>query len=101
MANPASILSTAWTQLAPGRDQSTAFPRGFWPDLAVVAVYLALDIPLPDDFRPTRCVRGNIPEPMQTAAKTSAGKISAAQRAANTAALLAGLQKSTPADNNP
>ena len=81
---PDEALKRAWTLLAPGRDQSAPLPRGFWPDLAVVAVHEALGLPLPPDFRPTRCERGSYPQP-------APAKNKAKSRAENTAALLAGL----------
>lgn len=60
---PSESLSLAWTYLAPGREQS-AFPHGFWPDVARVAMAMfeqqSTDPKL--DFRPTRCERGNYPE---------------------------------------
>jgi hypothetical protein len=82
-----AYLAQAWSSLAPSRDKSLPYPRGFWPDVARVAVHLALDIPL--DFRPTQCVRGSMPEPTQRASK-------AKTRAENTAALMALIE--TPAD---
>lgn len=90
-----AYLQRAWTQLAPGRNPEVLFPQGFWPDVARVAVHLALDIPLDPDFRPTRCTRGNWPEPTRADRQKSSGKISAAQKAANTATLLAGLKGPT------
>jgi hypothetical protein len=43
------------------------------------------------DFRPTLCTHGNQPEPTRNSTKNSSGKISAAEKAANTARLLAML----------
>lgn len=88
-----AALAAAWTLLAPGRDTSQPYPRGFWPDVARVAIEMFVQQTLQPvlSFEPTRCGRGNWPEPTQRTGKQSAGKISASQKAANTAALLAAL----------
>lgn len=60
-------LSLAWTYCAPNRLQSQ-FPRGFWPDVARVAIAMFdQQTEHPNlDFTPTRCARGSYPEPRQT-----------------------------------
>lgn len=94
-----TYLSAAWTRLAPNRAKDMPFPRGFWPDVARVAVEMALaestEITL--TWNPTTCTSGSGLEPREPRAprgkcKASAGKISAAQRAENTAKLLAAMQ---------
>lgn len=84
-------IKAAHRRMAPGADLS-GFARGFWPDLARLAVELALaeDPDLEVDWRPTQCVRGNWPEPAPRQPKSSRGK-SSGDKAANTAALLASL----------
>lgn len=61
---PDDYLIAAWRRCAPNALVERGFPRGFWPDVARVAVELALagrlDAPL--SFRPCMCVRGNWPE---------------------------------------
>jgi hypothetical protein len=49
------ILQAAWRSLAANPSMPNGFPRGFWPDLAAVAVEMALQGTLePElDFRPT------------------------------------------------
>lgn len=67
-------LSAAWTHCAPQRAPGD-FPRGFWPDVARVAMAMfeqqtrspALD------FRPTRCERGSAPEVRVVASKKIKG----------------------------
>lgn len=83
-----TYLKQAWKSLAPGADTSRGFPRGFWPDVARVAVEMALQETLEPElnFRPTRCERGSGLEAQ------SAKKTKAKSRAENTAALLAQLQ---------
>ena len=78
---PDEILAAAWSTCAPNRAPGP-FPRGFWPDVARVAVFKTLNLPL--DFRPTMCQLGNYPmaQPTRSKAKT---------RAENTARLLAEL----------
>lgn len=39
-------LLAAWRRGAPNADTSRGFPRGFWPDVARVAVEMALDVPI-------------------------------------------------------
>lgn len=60
-------LSAAWTHCAPSRDKSLGFPRGFWPDVARVAVeMMAQDTTEPNlDFTPTRCARGGFEAPRE------------------------------------
>jgi hypothetical protein len=58
-------LALAWTHCAPSRSQEALFPRGFWPDVARVAVEImrqGTSTPVLD-FRPTKCERGNAPAP--------------------------------------
>jgi hypothetical protein len=62
---PDECLSAAWTHLAPNR-APVPFPRGFWPDVARVAVAMMeqqTEFPVLD-FRPTMCERGSMPERM-------------------------------------
>lgn len=80
--NVEAILQRAWSTVAP-QHNPTPFPRGVSQDLARVAVYLALDIPL--DFRPCICTYGSGPEPTQRKSKSKT-------RAENTATLLALLE---------
>ncbi len=60
-------LALAWTYCAPNRSQCD-FPRGFWPDVARVALEIfeaqTNDVVL--DWQPTRCERGSYPEPKAT-----------------------------------
>lgn len=60
-------LSAAWTHCAPNRTPID-FPRGFWPDVARIAVEMAMQETLVPtlNFRPTMCDRGNFPEPKIT-----------------------------------
>lgn len=53
---PDDYLLTAWLRGAPGADTSRGFPRGFWPDVARVAVELALGQPV--SIRQTMATRG-------------------------------------------
>src|SRR5436853_6651251 len=79
--SPEDILEPAWSTCAPGRVPGP-FPRGFWPDVARVAVFKALNLPL--DFRPTMCERAGLSAPRSA-------KAARKSRAENTAALLAEL----------
>jgi len=97
------LLAAAWKKLAPAANTSGGFPRGFWPDVARVAIEMhlqqTLDPVLP--FRPTMCSTGNWPEPRvvagdKPAKRSAAGGADKAQRAANTAALLARLSQKAP-----
>lgn len=65
MPSTDEILAAAWTHCAPSREQSVTFPRGFWPDVARVAVEMALQQTLEPqlDFRPTQCGRGGFEKP--------------------------------------
>ena len=88
-------LAAAWTYCAPQRRKDIAYPQGFWPDVARVAVEMALQETLHPElgtFRPTMCLVGNSPEPAQTKSKKAAGKISSSEKARNTALLLAALK---------
>jgi len=91
-------LKAAWRRLAPAANTS-CYPRGFWPDLARLAVEMALagDTTISIDWRPTLCTRGSWPEPAprspRAEGRSRRGKISAAERAANTANLLAKLKQ--------
>ncbi len=85
------ILGKAWTTCAPSRIRDLPFPRGFWPDIARVAVHLALGLDV--SFRPTMCLQGNSPAPLQSSGRKSPGKISAEEKAANTARLLASFKE--------
>lgn len=49
-------LLAAWRRGAPNADTSRGFPRGFWPDVARVAVEMALGHPL---SRQTMASRGD------------------------------------------
>lgn len=53
---PDDYLLAAWLRGAPGADTSRGFPRGFWPDVARVAVEMALDRPI--SIRQTMASRG-------------------------------------------
>ncbi len=53
---PDEILIAAWLRGAPGALTTSGFPRGFWPDVARVAVEMALGLPI--SIRQTRCTRG-------------------------------------------
>lgn len=59
---PSESLSLAWTHCAPNRSPDL-FPRGFWPDVARVAMEMyAQQTANPMlDFRPTKCERGSMP----------------------------------------
>lgn len=58
-------LSAAWTYCAPSRSKEFNFPRGFWPDVARVAVEMVVqDTFEPSlDFIPTTCSRGGFERP--------------------------------------
>lgn len=65
---PDECLSAAWTYCAPNRSKFTepdSFARGFWPDVARVAMAMfAQQTDKPElDFRPCMCEWGNAPEP--------------------------------------
>ena len=66
-------LAAAWTYCAPNRAPDV-FPRGFWPDVARVAMEMfAQQSTTPVlDFQPTRCERGSYPE-VQTVVKSKLG----------------------------
>lgn len=67
-------LSFAWTHCAPQRSPD-AFPQGFWPDVARVAMAMfEQQTPNPVlDFRPTKCELGNSPEVRVTTSKKIKG----------------------------
>jgi hypothetical protein len=54
------ILLAAWRVCAPQAETSRGFPRGFWPDVARVAVEITKqETAEPElDFRPTMCEIG-------------------------------------------
>src|SRR3954469_24395621 len=54
------ILLVAWKRCAPDAVTERGFPRGFWPDVARIAVEMALQgTTEPElDFRPTMCEIG-------------------------------------------
>jgi hypothetical protein len=56
-------LGAAWSLCAPGRTKGL-FPRGFWPDVARVAIEMHIQQSLTPtlSFRPTMCGRGDAPE---------------------------------------
>lgn len=81
-----AYLLAAWKRGAPMARTDTGFPRGFWPDIARVAVEMALqETTDPDlgDFRQT----ARKPNPT---GKSAASK--AKTRAENTAALLEAIR---------
>lgn len=59
------ILIAAWKRCAPSADVSKGFPRGFWPDVARVAVEMQRQGTLEPvlDFEPTPCSRGGFEAP--------------------------------------
>ena len=63
---PDQALSAAWTYCAPNRLKLTNadWPRGFWPDVARVAMAMyTQDTTVPQlDFRPCMCDWGSAPE---------------------------------------
>lgn len=85
------LLARAWTHCAPSRLSSVPYPTGFWPDVGRIAVEMALGLEL--SFGPlTSASHGGLePRPPRARTRKGAGKISAEQKAANTAALLAKL----------
>jgi len=54
-------LLAAWKRGAPQADTSRGWPRGFWQDVALIAVQNALGEEI--TIRQTMCVRGSSPEP--------------------------------------
>lgn len=84
---PDEALAAAWTYCAPSREKSTPYPRGFWPDVARVAIAMVTqNTTTPNlDFTPTRCSNAGLNKPR------SARRGTAKTRAENTAALLAEL----------
>lgn len=90
-------LMAAWNRIAPFGEPRPSFPTGYWPDIARTAVQMALagSIHIELDSRVTPLpVHYHSPGPRPPRAKgpRSAGKISAAERAANTAKLLATMK---------
>lgn len=69
---PDECLSAAWTYCAPNRLAITSadFARGFWPDVARVAMAMFVQQSASPtlDFRPTSCERGEAP-PIRTKVK--------------------------------
>jgi len=73
--SPDDCLSAAWTHCAPNRIKGIGepghytdpFPRGFWPDVARVAMAMfEQQTKFPTlGFRPTMCSRGDAPEPVK------------------------------------
>lgn len=61
---PEDYLIAAWLRLAPNASTDAGFPHGFWPDVARVAVEMALagDTHIALSFMPTRCERGDYEE---------------------------------------
>jgi len=59
------ILTAAWKLCAPTATVEQGFPRGFWPDVARVAVEMALQNTLEPilNFAPTKCGRGGFEAP--------------------------------------
>jgi len=74
---PDECLSAAWTYCAPNRAKFTNadFARGFWPDVARVAMamYTQQSTTPELDFRPCMCERGNSPEPRIVAKPSKSG----------------------------
>lgn len=70
---PDECLSAAWTYCAPNRLETVSFCTGFWPDVARVAMAMyAQQTDKPElDFEPSKCTRGNAPEPRITGTKVS------------------------------
>jgi hypothetical protein len=60
-----AYLEAAWKHCAPGAATERGFPRGFWPDVARVAVEMALQNSQEPtlDFTPTKCSRGGFERP--------------------------------------
>lgn len=85
-------LIRAWKRCAPGcTADRDGFPRGFWPDVARVAVEMAMaeDPEVELSFRPTMAgTRSELGIPYQPAAPRSKAK----SRAEKTAALLEGFE---------
>ena len=52
-------LLAAWRHCAPNADTSRGWPRGFWQDVARIAVESALAGNLVVSFNPTMASRGN------------------------------------------
>lgn len=61
--SPDECLSAAWTHCAPNRAKGS-FPRGFWPDVARVAMEMFAQQTMNPklSFRPTMASRGGAPE---------------------------------------
>jgi hypothetical protein len=59
------ILLAAWKHCAPTAAVENGFPRGFWPDVARVAVEMEKQQTLEPvlDFKPTMCQRGGFERP--------------------------------------
>lgn len=68
MPTTEEILSAAWKHCAPSSLAGTVpFPRGFWPDVARVAVEMVQQDTLEPnlDFTPTMCARGGFEAPRE------------------------------------
>ena len=59
------ILKAAWKLCAPEANIEQDFPRGFWPDVARVAVEMCLQATYTPqlNFRPTHSSRGGFEQP--------------------------------------
>lgn len=90
-------LMAAWNRIAPSSAPRSSFPTGYWPDIARTAVQMALagSIHIELDARVTPLplhYHSPEPRPPRVRGARRLGKISAAERAANTAKLLAALK---------
>ncbi len=85
-------LTQAWRRLSPKAPITSGFPTGFWPDVARVAVLMAMaedtEVELP--FEPHGCLLDTVTNP------PSQQKSKAKTKAENTAALLAKLSGKLP-----
>ena len=59
---PDNYLLAAWKRGAPNADTSRGFPNGFWPDVARVAVEMALGLPLSRQTMASRATDEGRPE---------------------------------------
>lgn len=61
------ILRSAWKLCAPTADIERGFPRGFWPDVARVAVEMVKQQTTQPvlDFKPTSSSRGGFEQPKE------------------------------------
>lgn len=99
---PDEALALAWTKCCPTRNKIAelpfgGFPTGFWPDVARVAMhyFVTQDADAEPPFRYTTAGRGSNDghprTPGEFSRPRSRGKLSAEEKRANTAALLAKL----------